>query len=127
MNIPHRLLVPEYLQIELQQMGLVEEFVFWQYATDYLRDTHGTYIVVFPVEKADKEPYIIFDFSILSPFGQNWESADRYEDYYEALEVAIVESINCIKEGYGTARFGNIRPGEVPSIEGPIQQGEENG
>lgn len=100
MESQHKLLVPDYLATELKQLGLEEEFVFWQHATDFLRERYDTHIVIFPVEK-ESQPYIVFDISILSPHGSEWDSDSTYEDYYDALEEGIIESINSIREGMG--------------------------
>lgn len=99
MNLQHRFLVPPHIGIALRQIGLQEEFVLWQHATDFLREKYGTHIVISPVESEDHDQ-IEFSFYILSPYGQDWENDDRYADYYDALAEAIEESINSIKESH---------------------------
>lgn len=116
----HKLLVPDYIQVLLQQMGLQEEFVFWQHATDFLREAHETHVMICPVERGDK---IYFDYSLLSPFGEDWENEETiFESYYDALEDAIVEAINSINEGHGT----NLsRPEELRAPEAVVRESGE--
>lgn len=97
----YKLLVPEHLQILLQQLGLQEEFVFWQHATDFLREKFFTHIIIYPQETLTP-PYYVFDFTIASPYGATWETEKQYADYYKALEAAIRESIKGINEAHGT-------------------------
>lgn len=97
----NKVLVPEHLQTLLQQLGLQEEFVFWQHATDFLREKFFTHIVIYPQETVTP-PYYVFDFTIISPYGKDWETEKQYADYYEALAVAIQECINSINESHGT-------------------------
>lgn len=117
----HKMLVPEYLEKMLQDLGLKEENVFWQHATDFLRETFGTHIVIWPVQTLTP-PYYVFDYSLISPYGEDWDKEMAFIDYYEALEDAILESINCINEGHGTAG-SDIRQAEIPAVQKSVQVG----
>lgn len=123
----HSIFVPDYLCERLKQAGLdLEEetggIVIWQHATDFLRDEYNTHIIISPGE--DEEGFTGYDYSLLTPYGEPFDLDGVFPDYYEALEDAIDESLNCIEEGI-TQNQEEEEEDENEEDKQPVSTGEE--
>lgn len=104
-EIRHPFLIPDDLGIKLQQMGLDEDIVMWQHATDFLRNKFNTHVIVHPVDVVEGKGAVLatmYDYTLISPFGEDYEKDIVFSDYYLALEEGIRDGIDCIEEGPAT-------------------------
>lgn len=106
-NKDNKYLVPDHLLEPLRALGLEREFILWQDATDFLREKHATHIIIYPQETMTP-PYYVFDFTVVSPYGEPWENDKKYTDYYEALGIAIELCVNDINEAHGNVETESI-------------------
>src|ERR1700760_4133037 len=116
MTARHPFLIPDHLQIRLRQLGLNEEFILWQHATDFLRNRFNTHIIPYPIAWNDSNGQLVttYDCMIICPYGEGFEKDGTFTDYYETLEDGIVEALNDIEAGVPAT---DISPEEELKVE----------
>lgn len=93
--------IPEHLAIytesgELKLVRSMESYTpafIWQQVTDWLRELN-VHVSVFPGTEAQLE----YSYNIHTHLGEEWSNENWFPGYYEALEDAVRESMNVIRQ-----------------------------